>query len=81
MRRNCQQAEQSGEAIFLYGGVPEMLDRLQLRLAEQFPALRVTGAYLPPFRALSEAEDEAVIEMINASGAGVVWVSLGCGSA
>lgn len=78
MWRYCQQAEQSGEAVFLYGGTQEILDRLRQRLAEQFPVLRIAGAYSPPFRALSEAEDEAVIEMINASGAGVVWVSLGC---
>jgi N-acetylglucosaminyldiphosphoundecaprenol N-acetyl-beta-D-mannosaminyltransferase len=40
--------------------------------------LRIAGAMSPPFRPLSPAEDAAVVDAINASGAGTVWVSLGC---
>ena len=38
----------------------------------------IAGAYSPPFRPLTAEEDQAVIEQINTSGAGSVWVSLGC---
>jgi N-acetylglucosaminyldiphosphoundecaprenol N-acetyl-beta-D-mannosaminyltransferase len=55
-----------------------MLDILQRCMAKTFPGLQVAGAYSPPFRSLTEQEDDAVVERINASGAGVVWVSLGC---
>jgi N-acetylglucosaminyldiphosphoundecaprenol N-acetyl-beta-D-mannosaminyltransferase len=67
-----------GESIFLYGSTPETLQRLQQRIAQTFPGLRVAGAHSPPFRALSDAEQDAVVELINGSGATTVWVSLGC---
>lgn len=40
--------------------------------------LNTVRAVSPPFRALTPDEDAAIVEQINASGAGVVWVSLGC---
>lgn len=78
MWRYCEQAAQRGESIYLYGGTHTTLALLQKRLAQEFPGLRVAGAYSPPFRALSAEEDAAAVAAINASGAGTVWVSLGC---
>jgi N-acetylglucosaminyldiphosphoundecaprenol N-acetyl-beta-D-mannosaminyltransferase len=65
-------------SIYLYGGSETTLNLLQTRLMEHFPELTIAGAYSPPFRPLTDAEDTAVVEAINASGAGIVWVSLGC---
>ncbi|MBK1682900.1 WecB/TagA/CpsF family glycosyltransferase [Rhodoferax fermentans] len=78
MWKYCAQAAQRNESIYLYGGAEDTLTILQARLAQAFPTLRVAGAYSPPFRPLTVAEDAAVVERINASGAGTVWVSLGC---
>ncbi len=74
----CEQAAASGSSIFLYGSTPATLQALQARLLQRWPALRIAGAVAPPFRPLSTAEDEAIVRQINASGAGTVWVSLGC---
>lgn len=78
MWRYCEQAAKRGELIFLYGGLPETLNILQTRLMKAFPDLKIAGIASPPFRALTEEEDEAEVARINASGAGTVWVSLGC---
>ncbi len=78
MWKYCEQAALRGEAVFLYGGMPETLERLQLRLLDAFPGLRIAGTYSPPFRPLTLEEDAFVVDMINASGAATVWVSLGC---
>lgn len=78
MWRYCEQAGQRGEAIFLYGGSEDTLALLKARLAVAFPGLVVAGAISPPFRVLTDAERERDIAAINASGAGTVWVSLGC---
>ena len=67
-----------GEAIFLYGGSRDTLERLSLRICAKFPGLRIVGTHSPPFRPLTAEEDQAVVDMINASGATTVWVSLGC---
>jgi len=78
MWKYCAQAAQAGESIFLYGGSPDTLAILQDRLLVAFPNLRIAGAISPPFRVLSPEEDAADIQTINESGAGSVWVSLGC---
>jgi N-acetylglucosaminyldiphosphoundecaprenol N-acetyl-beta-D-mannosaminyltransferase len=67
-----------GEPIFLYGSTECTLQDLQAMLLARWPTLRIAGAVSPPFRALSDDEDSSIVAQINASGAGTVWVSLGC---
>lgn len=78
MWRYCEDAARRNESIFLYGGTSETLAILQERLLAAFPGLQIAGSISPPFRSLSFEEDAADVERINASGAGTVWVSLGC---
>lgn len=78
MWRYCAQAARTGESIYLYGGSEETLDILQRKLIDAHPGLRIAGAWSPPFRALTLEEDAEAVRRINDSGAGVVWVSLGC---
>ena len=65
-----------GFRYFLYGGREGVAERLSARLRGQFPGLQVVGTYCPPFRPLTEEEDARVMEMINQSGADIVWVGL-----
>lgn len=74
----CAHAQSHCESIFLYGSTPETLAKLQRRLMQRWPELHIAGAISPPFRALGTEEDAADVAAINASGAGTVWVSLGC---
>ena len=74
----CERAARTGTSIYLYGGrSPEALKLLEQRLSERFPGLTIAGGYSPPFRELTEAEEDAVIDRINSSGAAVVWVGIG----
>lgn len=78
MWRYCAEAARRGEAIYLYGGAQTTLDALVRRLSDAFSGLRLVGAESPPYRQLTETEDAAAVGRINASGAGIVFVSLGC---
>ncbi|NMG72259.1 WecB/TagA/CpsF family glycosyltransferase [Parazoarcus communis] len=78
MWRYMEEAASRDESIFLYGGAEHTLQKLREVLASRFPNLKIAGAYSPPFRPLSVEEDNAIVSMINDSGAGTVWVSLGC---
>lgn len=78
MWRYCAEAAKRGEAIYLYGGSEATLRALVPRLNSAFPGLRLGGVESPPFRALTIAEDTDTVRRINASGVGVVFVSLGC---
>lgn len=78
MLKYCEMASAGNESIFLFGSTEETLRILQARLRNRFSSLRIAGAISPPFRPMSEQEDTDIIAAINASGAGTVWVSLGC---
>lgn len=71
-----ERAAERGWKSFFYGGKEGVPELLAGRLAERFPALEIVGTHSPPFRELTPAEDDAIIEQINHSGADLVWVGL-----
>ena len=72
----CKQSLRKGYRHFFYGGAPRVAERLASKLCRAFPGLKIVGWYSPPFRSLSDEEDEQVVQMINKSGAQIVWVGL-----
>jgi N-acetylglucosaminyldiphosphoundecaprenol N-acetyl-beta-D-mannosaminyltransferase len=64
--------------VYFYGGSPEALRLLRARVEAEFPGLEVVGTWSPPFRPATRAEDADDVARINASGAHVVFVGLGC---
>src|SRR5215213_4202995 len=78
MDRACARAARTGRRFYLYGGrnaggLAQLARELRLR----HPGLRIVGGHVPPFRELTDAEEEAVAADIKRSGADVVWVGLG----
>ena len=51
--------------------------KLEANLRSKFPEIEIAGHYVPPFRDLTEDEERDVVQLINASGADVVWVGIG----
>ena len=78
MWRYLASAPGDANAIYLYGGAPPVLDALIARIGREFPHVRIAGHRAPPFRPATKAELDADIAAINASGANIIWVSLGC---
>ena len=74
----CGLVHKSDISVYFYGGSDQTLQKLQTRLSEAFPNIRISGMKSPPYRMLSEEEAEADIRAINDSGAGIVFVCLGC---
>ena len=72
----CSAAVQRGWRMFFYGASEGVPERLAARLSAQFPGLATVGTYSPPFRELSADERIEIAEMINSSGADIVWVGL-----
>jgi N-acetylglucosaminyldiphosphoundecaprenol N-acetyl-beta-D-mannosaminyltransferase len=73
----CERCASEGLPIYCYGSTEATLALLESRLRAAFPALRLSMES-PPFRTLSSDEDAAAVGRINASGAGIVFVGLGC---
>jgi len=78
MARYCERAAGSDVKMYLYGGRNQgALVQLALNLRQRFPGVRIVGGYSPPFRDMTEEEDEAIVKEINRSHADVVWVGVG----
>jgi len=78
MAHLCSRAAEEGIGVYLYGSTIETLDRLRNNLEDKYPALRIVGVESPPFRDLTPQENQAAVDRINASGAGFVFIGLGC---
>jgi N-acetylglucosaminyldiphosphoundecaprenol N-acetyl-beta-D-mannosaminyltransferase len=72
----CRRSLETGWRHFLYGGAEGVPELLATRLADRFPGLEITGAFAPPFRPLTDAEDEEIVQRINAARPDIVWVGL-----
>jgi N-acetylglucosaminyldiphosphoundecaprenol N-acetyl-beta-D-mannosaminyltransferase len=60
---------------FFYGGVPGVADNLADFLHIQSGAC-IAGTYSPPFRPLTDREDNEIIKRINQAAPDIVWVGL-----
>jgi exopolysaccharide biosynthesis WecB/TagA/CpsF family protein len=78
MLRLCARAADEGIPIYLYGSSPGVIELLTQKLVEKYPALQIASAESPPFRVLTPEEDAAVVRRINESGAGLLFIGLGC---
>jgi N-acetylglucosaminyldiphosphoundecaprenol N-acetyl-beta-D-mannosaminyltransferase len=72
----CEGAERLAHRIFLYGGKAETVDALERSLRTRYPDLVIAGKYSPPFRPLTEEEDEEVCGLIHHAQPDLIFVGL-----
>ena len=60
---------------FFYGGAPGVAERLAESLRQRFHIV-VAGTYAPPFRDLTETEDDALIARVHDAVPDLLWVGL-----
>jgi len=60
------------------GGSPEVIELLDRKIKSKFSDLQIAYSYSPPFRPLTPDEDSIIVNKINASGARILFVGLGC---
>ena len=78
MRRYCTRSVEQGHRVWLYGGRDQgALVQLALSLRKQHPGIRIVGGYSPPFRALTDEENDTIADQINQARPDVLWVGIG----
>lgn len=70
-------SEEKGYSHYFYGSTEENLDKLKDALLVRYPRLKIVGMYSPPFRPLTEEEDENIIRQINSVSPDFIWIGLG----
>ena len=77
LRYNDHSAER-GHRIWLYGGRDQgSLVQLALNLRRRHPGINIVGGYSPPFRPMTEEEEDALVDQINDARPDVLWVGIG----
>lgn len=61
---------------YLFGGKEGVAEKLIHNFTMKYPHAQFVGYNCPPFRKLTDDENEALISDINSSGAHVVWVGI-----
>lgn len=70
-------AAEQGYSNYYYGGSEGVPEELADVMTRHFPALHIAGTYSPPFRELTNEEQDVVVNRINAANPDCVWVGLG----
>ncbi len=75
---SLERAAAEGLSVFFFGGSENVLAAVAQQALVRFPKLIVAGTFSPPFRALSAEEEAEHDALLRASGARLIYVSLGC---
>ncbi len=79
MNKLCGLSGERGLNIGLYGGGSDViLGLVQSNLVAQYPDIKIAYAFSPPFRALTDEENIAVINGINKAKVDLLFVGVGC---
>ena len=73
----CAQAAARGDRVFFLGGPSGVAQAAADRLKERYPGLIVAGVACPPFRALSDSEQAALIGQIRDARPALLFVAFG----
>ena len=77
MKAFFEMANSKRYSSFFYGDTEETLTDLKDKVKKNYPGHKIVGTFSPPFRPLTQKEDEQVINMINDARPDVLWVALG----
>lgn len=66
-----------GYSSFFLGDTPETLAVLTRKIKHRYPGHRIAGTLSPPFRALNENDNGAILDTIHKAKPDVLWVAFG----
>jgi len=72
----CQLSVERDYRNFLYGGEPGVAELLKEKLENRFPGLQIVGTYTPPFRDLTNEEEEEIFGQLQTSRPHILWIGL-----
>ena len=73
----ADQASRNGWRIYMLGGAPGVAEKASDRLCQLYPDLQVSGIESPPFRELTDQEQQVQIERIRESRSDLLLVAFG----
>ncbi|MGX9418440.1 WecB/TagA/CpsF family glycosyltransferase [Vibrio sp. WJH972] len=75
----CQHSGSKMINIGFYGGSSiELLNQIKSKLRKRYPDINITYSFSPPFRPLTDEENQKVISDIHTADVDILFVGLGC---
>ena len=78
MSKVLMEAQEQQWRVAFVGGSEQTLAKLASNVQEEYPSLELVEAYSPPFRPLTQAEDDELVERLERKQAQIIFVGLGC---
>ena len=73
-----EESVKQGKTHYFYGGKDDgVLGNLKANLERDYPGIQIVGMYSPPFRPLTDEEDQKLCEEVNALHPDFLWVGIG----
>jgi N-acetylglucosaminyldiphosphoundecaprenol N-acetyl-beta-D-mannosaminyltransferase len=72
----CTRSLNEGRSHFLLGGAEGVAEVLGQRLMDRFRGLSIVGTYTPPFRPLTDEEEDDVVRHLSDTRPDIIWVGL-----
>lgn len=76
MLRIFERTEASGQSHFLFGGGDGVVNQLESGLLSKYPGSKVVGKVTPPFRPLTDEEEEELVADLREARPHFFWVGL-----
>ncbi len=76
--RVCRMAAAEGLPVAFYGSRQEVLDDLRTKLLQRIPGLKIATMMASRFRCVDQVEQADIAASLQASGAKILFVGLGC---
>lgn len=76
LRDACAYGEDKGWRHYFWGAAPGIVDKLKEVLEEKHPKIEISGICCPPFRPLTQEEEDALVEEVNGSNTDIFWIGI-----
>src|SRR5687768_4645229 len=75
--QSCTLAVETGRSVFLLGGAAGVAERAAETLRARYPGIEIAGTYSPPIGPLTPPEERRILNEIDRTQPGFVFVALG----
>jgi N-acetylglucosaminyldiphosphoundecaprenol N-acetyl-beta-D-mannosaminyltransferase len=76
LRDACAYGEEKGWRHYFWGAAPGIVEKLKEVLEQKHPQIQISGICCPPFRPLTQEEEDALVEEVNASDTDIFWIGI-----
>ncbi|MFL2860246.1 MAG: WecB/TagA/CpsF family glycosyltransferase [Pontiellaceae bacterium] len=76
LRDVCAYGEDKGWRHYFWGAAPGIVEKLKEVLEEKHPKIEISGICCPPFRSLTQEEEDQLVEEVNESNTDIFWIGI-----